>query len=64
MSIGLDWKVLRKITGRRWSQSISINNNKLKINGMSFKGQLKVTANIKQIKEIKTSSSGDVEWSG
>ncbi len=64
LNIGLDWKILKKICGNRRNQSVSITKNKIKINGKVFNGGIKVTAYVKQIKEIKTSSSGDVRWEG
>ncbi len=64
LEIGLDWKKLKELTGRRRNQSISIDEDRVKINGMVFYGGIKVTAYIKQIKEIRTSSSGDVKWEG
>ncbi len=36
LEIGLNWKELRKITGKRRIRNISINNNKVKINGMQL----------------------------
>lgn len=64
VEIGLDWDELKEITGKRRMRNVSINNEQVKINGIIFHGGIKVTAYIKQIKEIKTSSSGDVEWEG
>ncbi len=64
LQIGLNWEELKKITGKRRIRNISIHNNKVKINGMLFKSGIHVTANIKNIREIKTSSLGDVEWNG
>ncbi len=64
LEIGMDWEKIKEITGKRRHQMISINKDRVKINGMVFKGGINVTAYIKNIKEIKTSSSGDVEWEG
>ncbi len=64
LQIGLNWEELKKITGKRRIRNVSINNNKVKINGMLFKGGIHITANIKNIRRIKTSSSGDVKWNG
>lgn len=64
LEIGLDWDKLKKITGHRRTRSVSIGKNKVKINGIIFEGGIKAIAYVKQIKEIKASSSGDVEWEG
>ncbi len=64
LEIGIDWEELKKITGKRRNRSISISNDQVKINGVVFEGGIDVTVYVKQIKEIKTSSSGDVEWDG
>lgn len=64
LEIGLDWKEVRKIVGSRRTRSVSISKERIKINGIVFRGGINVTAYIKQIEEIKTSSSGDVEWKG
>lgn len=64
LEIGLDRKILKKITGRRWIKNVSISKDKVKINGMVFNGGISVVAHVKEIREITASSSGDVWWTG
>ncbi len=64
LNIGLDWDILKKITGNRRNRSVSINEHQVKINGVIFNGGIKVIVHVKQVKAITTSSSGDVEWEG
>lgn len=64
LEIGLDWKMLQKICGKRTSRSISMGKNRVRINGIVFESGINVTVYVKQIKEIKAASSGDVEWEG
>ncbi len=64
LNIGLDWDILKKITGNRRNRSISINEHRVKINGVIFNGGIEVIVHVKQVKAITTSSFGDVEWEG
>lgn len=64
LEIAFDWDKIREITGRRRNRSISINDNSVKINGMVFKGGIEITAHIKQMNKITTSSSASVKWDG
>ncbi len=64
LKIGLDNKQLKKITGRKRNHNIYISKKHMKINGLKFKGGLQVTVYVKDIKEITSLSSSDIEWEG
>lgn len=64
LSIWLDTKKFRK--KRKWTQNISIFNGKKKIiiNGVAIEGGIKAKVYVKNIKEIKASSSASISWNG
>lgn len=66
LEIGLNNDKLKEIAGSRFFGGTSISRGKdyIKINGTKFNGRIEIIAFVKQINEIKTSASGDVNWEG
>ncbi|PID95108.1 MAG: hypothetical protein CSA95_01100 [Bacteroidetes bacterium] len=64
LEIGVDWKKLHWITGRKRDRHISIHKNRVEINGMVFSGGMQIDVSVKHVKAISTSASGDVTWEG
>ncbi len=64
LKLSLDWKKLKKITGKYWRQNVRISEDKVRINGMTFNGGLSIEVGVKNISEIIASSSASVSWDG
>lgn len=62
LKIGLDWELLQEITGSRRNRTVSFSKERIEINGMVFKGGIKIIAHIKHIRELEASSAADIHW--
>ncbi len=68
LDIRLDWKAIDRICGRgffgRNSRNISISKNKVKINGKTFSGGIRIAVHVKRLRHLSARSSGDITWNG